>query len=60
MEALFNYLVLTGILSPGEAVIVQHLLKDSLKKRRVRSILKKSGFDYQDIISSMQTKELVI
>ncbi|MHA2248472.1 MAG: hypothetical protein ACXADY_26225, partial [Candidatus Hodarchaeales archaeon] len=60
MEGLFNYLVLTGTLSPGEAVVVQHLLKDSLTKRRVRSILKKSGFDYQDIISSMQTKELVI
>lgn len=59
MEALFQYLVLTGTLSPGEGVLIQHLLKNSLTKRNVRSLLKQSGFDYQDVISSMQTKELV-
>ena len=59
MEELTRYLVLTGALSPAEGILFQHILTSSLSKRKVRSLLQNLGFKYDDVIPSMQTKELV-
>lgn len=60
MEALSTYLVLSGYLAPGEALLLQKIFDAPLKKSKAMRFLKKSGFsDYENIITGLQIKQLV-
>jgi hypothetical protein len=60
METLSTYLVLSGYLAPGEALLLQKVFDAPLKKSQAMRFLKKSGFtDYENIIAGLQTKQLI-
>ncbi|MFX1466177.1 MAG: hypothetical protein ACFFA5_06880 [Promethearchaeota archaeon] len=60
MEALSTYLVLSGYLAPGEALLLQKIFEAPLKKSQVIRFLAKQGFsDYENIIAGLQIKQLI-
>jgi hypothetical protein len=60
MEALSTYLVLSGYLTPGEALLLQKILDAPLKKSKAMRFLKESSFsDYENIIAGLETKQLI-
>lgn len=60
MESLSTYLVLSGNLAPGEALLLQKIVDAPLTTSKAMRFLKKSGFsDYENIITGLQIKQLV-
>lgn len=62
MEALATYLVLSGYLNPGEALLFQKIIKktpSSITKKRAKNYLRESGFTAEEVFSGLQMKELV-
>ncbi|WP_287586270.1 hypothetical protein [Candidatus Borrarchaeum sp.] len=60
MEVLSTYLVLSGSLAPGEALLLQKIIDAPLTKSKAMRFLKKAGFsDYENIISGLQIKQLI-
>ena len=60
MEALSTYLILSGYLAPGEALLLKKLFDAPLKRSKVIKFIKTAGFsDFEKIISGLQTKQLI-
>ncbi|MHA1974107.1 MAG: hypothetical protein ACTSW1_14000 [Candidatus Hodarchaeales archaeon] len=60
MKELIKYLVLMGYLNLSEALVLQNVVKNPTKISKVKKILEASSFDLNEVLESLEEKNLIV